>query len=77
MIMRKTATIPPKKLDARLNAKARAVSPLFDMGYASNVVAMDEGVPGILIKPAETKPPDMAPTNILESNINAVSGLKL
>src|SRR5699024_9678885 len=35
--------------------------PFCDIGYPSNVVAIEEGVPGIFISVAEINPPDIPP----------------
>lgn len=54
--------IPPNNDETTPIFKAFSGSPFLAMGYASKVVQMDDGVPGMFIKVAGTRPPLMPPT---------------
>ena len=54
--------LPPKKEYNVPIPRALAASPFCAMGYPSNTVATDEGVPGIRMSIAAINPPEMPPT---------------
>ena len=54
--------IPPKKDDHRPKARAKPARPERTIGKPSNVVATEEGVPGIPISMPDNKPPESPPT---------------
>ena len=61
--MRNTAPSRPPKKDAQMPIHiARPGSPLRAIGWPSNVVAIDEGVPGSPSRTAVTSPPAEPPT---------------
>jgi hypothetical protein len=64
--LRRRKVIQPAKNELKIPIpNARAGSPLSTaIGYASNVVATDAGVPGILSRLAEMRPPEMPPTKM-------------
>ncbi len=54
--------MPPKKDDQRPKPRANPGFPDLTMGKPSNVVATEEGVPGIPVNIPDIKPPDNPPT---------------
>lgn len=54
--------MPPKKDAVTPIFRARSLSPRRAMGCPSKVVHTDEGVPGMEIRMAGTRPPEMPPT---------------
>ena len=54
--------MPPIKLERIPIFRARSLSPRFAIGKPSKVVVIEDGVPGILIKIAGTRPPEIPPT---------------
>ena len=53
--------MPPRKEETIPSPNALPGSPFFVMGYPSNTVATDAGVPGIPISVAVINPPDVPP----------------
>ena len=54
--------MPPKKDDHTPMPSARPGLPLRAMGNPSNVVATDDGVPGMPVSVPDIRPPDSPPT---------------
>src|SRR5665648_53333 len=72
VVLRKIKPIvPPIKEEIRAVPIAFAANPFLAKGRPSNVVAIEEGVPGIPNSIAEYKPPEIAPTYIAHKIANA------
>ncbi len=67
--------IVPMKEKTMAMPSAFAPSPFSIIGPPSKVVAIDDGVPGILRRMAAIKPPDVAPTNSATSSDIPAAGL--
>ena len=63
--------IVPRKENTTPTPRALLASPFAAIGAPSKVVATDAGVPGMLIRMAEIKPPEMPPTNRAINRANA------
>ena len=57
--------IPPKKEDQTPSPSASPGRPFRAMGKPSNVVATEEGVPGMPVRMPAIRPPDSPPTSTL------------
>ncbi len=74
-ISKKSAPTRPPTTDARqARVMARSPSPRFAIGNPSKVVAMADGVPGVLSKIAEYAPPYIAPVYMAPIIMSAVAG---
>src|SRR5687768_8011995 len=72
-----TTTTPasaPKAADMNAVASASAARPCFASGYPSNVVATDEGSPGMLNRIDVVEPPNSAPQYIDDSTMMPAIG---
>ena len=65
--------MPPMKEEVMPIFIARSDSPRLAMGEPSKVVHREEGVPGMLIRMAGTRPPEMPPTYSPSSRYMATS----
>jgi hypothetical protein len=72
--MRTTPASAPKAAEPKAVASAVVGLPSRAIGYPSNVVATEEGSPGILNRMDVTEPPNNAPQYIEESRMIADTG---